>query len=143
MRALVLYLLLSVSFHVQALTIPKLSIYYNHKKISDLDLSKGNTFTLDSNNYKKGDFMAIQYFDDKKCSNCNYELLVVAEGKIPISTKKLQDKNQLIKLKLDNFYNHIKESKSKRQLFIIYLYTINNKGKRDNGPRLLTLYIES
>jgi hypothetical protein len=121
--------------------VTKLIVYYNNAKIKELNLNIENDFTISAKNYKLGDYLAIQYFDNKKCSKCSYVLEVVSEGKRSIIIKKFKNKNGLVKIELEKLISYSNQLKASDHIFVIYLYTIDKKGKRDNGPRLLTLHI--
>jgi hypothetical protein len=142
MRTILIFLIFSISYPSLADTIPRLRVYYNDKKIKDLNLRRDNTVKIFYKDYKPKDVLSFQYFDDMKCHNCEYEISVVADGKIEMSTQKIRNKNELVKIDLDLLFNHVKQLKNKKALFLIYLYTTDAKKNRDNGPRIMSLYIE-
>lgn len=120
-------------------TISTWKVYYNNSLIKNLNDFADNSIVIKSKEYKTGDYLAIQYFDDMPCEDCKYSFVVIGEGKLEISRTEFKGKNKIIKFDLKELINF--RHTTNQSLFIIYLYGLNDKSK-NNGKRLVTLKID-
>lgn len=118
-------------------TISTWKVYYNNSLIKNLNDFADNSIVIKSKEYKTGDYLAIQYFDDMPCEDCKYSFVVIGEGKLEISRTEFKGKNKIIKFDLKELINF--RHTTNQPLFIIYLYGLNDK---NNGKRLVTLKID-
>ncbi len=142
MKNKILYLFLLFSFSAaKADTISSWKVFYNNLKICSLTQYTKNNIDIHTSQYKKGDYLAIQYSDDMPCPKCEYEIEVVGEGKITVFKEKLKDKYKLVKIDLEDLMGSYK-SKNGYSLFVVYFSEIDKKGKKDKGMRLLNIQIK-
>ncbi|MBF4516203.1 hypothetical protein IRZ71_07615 [Flavobacterium sp. ANB] len=120
-------------------TISTWKVYYNNSLIKNLNEIVDNSIVIKSKEYKTGDYLAIQYFDDMPCQDCKYSFVVIGEGKLEVSRIESKGKNKLIKINLKELmdFRHTTNQPS----FVIYLYGLDDKNK-NNGKRLVTLKID-
>ncbi|TDO95002.1 hypothetical protein [Flavobacterium sp. 245] len=120
-------------------TISYWKVYHNNVLLKNLNDYTNNSIVIKSKNYKPGDYLAIQYFDDTPCEDCKFALIVRGEGKSEIYRSEFKGENKLIKINLKNLIDF--RPKTNPSTFIIYLYELEDKNKK-NGQRLITVKIE-
>lgn len=120
-------------------TIATWKVYYNNSLIKNLSKNVPNSIVIESKEYKTGDYLAIQYFDDMPCTNCNYTLVVIGEGKTEVSRSEFKEKNKLIKINLKDLIDF--RVTANQSNFVIYLYGLDAKNN-NNGMRMVTLKID-
>lgn len=141
-KTLALIFVLILSFYSKAGnldTIATCNVYYNDSLIKSLTFQNDNLIVIKRKKYKAGDYLAIQYYDDMPCDNCNYNIMVRGEGKMEISNYKFRGKNKLVKIDLKELIDF--HSKINNQLFVLFLYELDKKNI-NNGMRLLRIQID-
>jgi len=134
----VIFLLLLFSACSKADTLPYWTVYLNGVKLKTFT-TLGNNITFKSSELNVGDKLSIQYFDDSKCKECNYELLIRNEYKGELVSKKFKNETELVELDLtevikDDFGSNL------RKFFVFF--SEFRKGKLVNyGMRLFTFTI--
>lgn len=141
MNKLFTLLILLISLSVKADTISSWKVYYNKTLIKQFNHFTTNKITVKASDYKAGDYLVITYSDDTRCDDCSYEITVVAEGKESIHVEKFKDEYKLVRIDLKQLIDNYK-SRNSNSLFVVYFTEIDKKGKRNQGPRLLTIEID-
>lgn len=137
-----LFLLLFSFSAAKADTISSWKVFYNNLKICDLTQYTKNNIEIHTSQYKKGDYLAIQYSDDTPCHECEYEMEVVGEGKTTVFKVKFKGKYKLVKIDLKNLIDDNYKSKKNNSLFVVYFSEVDKKGRKDRGMRLLNIQVK-
>ena len=138
MKWITLLLLILFSTYSKADTIPHWTIYLNGKKIKTFN-TLGNNIDFKASQLKFGDKLSIQYFDDTRCNDCNYELLIRNEYKGELVFKKFKNETELVELDLTEVIKDDLGSNPRR--FFVFFLEFREEKLINHGLRLFTLTI--
>lgn len=125
-------LLFLLSYSAKADTITTWNVYYNQKLLKRFNANPGvKEIQIKASDYKKGDYLSVEYGDDTPCPECSYELTVVSEGKDQVFTFRTKAKYKLMKIDLKTIIAEFRSSRA-RNFFVVYLTECNKKKKRDS-----------
>ena len=119
-----------LTYFAKADTISTLKVYYNTKLIAELTATGNRSeIIFDSNKYKAGDYLSINYNDDMPCAECKYEILVNTEDDgQEVWFDSFIDKYKPMKIRLENL---VWDSKADQLPIVkVYLVEIEKNGKR-------------
>jgi len=138
MKSITLLLLILFSTYSKARTIANWTIYLNGKKLKTFN-TFGNNIDFKASQLKFGDKLSIQYFDDTRCNDCNYELLIRNGYKGELVSKKFKSETELVELDLTEV---IKDDLGSNPRIFFVFFSEFRKGKLINhGLRLFTFTI--
>ena len=124
---------------MKADTLPHWTVYLNNVKLSTFD-KFGNNIKFKSSGLKIGDKLSVQYFDDTRCSDCTYEIIIRNGYKGELVSKKFKNENDLVELDLTNVLED--DIGSKPRLFLVFFQEFRGGKLTNGGLRLFTFTID-
>ena len=131
-----------IAFYAKADTISTWKVYYNAKLIAEFsEVNNQPEIVFDSDKYKPGDYLSIQYNDDMPCSDCSYEILINTENDgQEVWFNSFKNKYKPIKIGLENL---VWEPKTDQlPMVIVYLVEIDKTSRRRTNKKLFDIKIQ-
>jgi hypothetical protein len=138
MKTIILFFLILFSTYSKADTIAHWTVYLNGKKLKTFN-TLGDSIGFKASQLKLGDKLSIHYFDDTKCKDCTYELLIRNSYKDELVSKKFKNETELVELDLTEVIKDDLGSKPRK--FFVFLLEFRKRKLINYGLRLFTFTI--